>query len=330
MRSVSHAETTRRPGMWVLAMSTAVLACHSSTYEQSYLRASHNFSFRAQYPQVDALFNAFDFGHAALYERELRSTGTLARDVDTVLYTKVTATVLRHPSRVTLDERAIAPAYATVAPEVLETFEWAHMLHRQLYDVLADGSIPDEKRDEVVADVLRYYRSRADLALSVSPKSMDLMEGQPYSLALRRVAPRYNALIWSYHWLQMALYEALLAAPPGPSREALVHEAVNGFWKLAGSDGRLPSTMPMSPAIAAHFTIRYPEAAAIFDNLHALHDVVGDILATPSIPQPAKRSALLHALRQYQDAVTAISDRDEWMKMSRAMGVEAMGGAIVP
>jgi hypothetical protein len=313
-----------------LAAGVFLVGCHQHTYEQTYLRASHNHAFRDAYPGVDALFNAFDFGHAALYEAELRSTRTIPHDVDTVLYARVTSTVLAHPSRVTLDEHAIAPRYAVLAPEVVETFEWAHMLHRQLYDVLADSRIPDGQRDVRVDAVLRYYRSRSDLALSGKPKSMGAMEGQPFSLTLRKSAPQYNALIWSYHWLQMALYEALLAQPPGRARDALVAEAVASFRTMSESRGRIPSIMPMSPAIAPRFTKRYPEAAAIFDNLHALHDVVGDILASSAIAASSKRPALLAALDTYRNDVTDVVSIDDWMGMSRAMGAAAMGGILAP
>ncbi|MES2180141.1 MAG: hypothetical protein V4550_19955 [Gemmatimonadota bacterium] len=313
-----------------LIVSATTASCHPVAYEQTYLRASHNYAFRGQYPRVDALFNAFDFGHAALYERELRHPGTLTHDVDTVLYTLVTTRVLRHPSSVTLDEHAIAPRYATTAPELVEAFEWAHMLHRQLYDVLSDARIADSQRDARVADVMRYYRSRPDLALSSKPKNMALMEGQPFSLSLRRAAPAYNALIWSYHWLQMSLYEALLAAPAGTTRDTLVQRSVDAFWTLALSHGRVPSTMPLSPAIAERFTQRYPDAAAVFDNLHALHDVVGDILASPAVPPARKRAALLVALHQYQDDATLVVSRDDWLMMAREMDSAAMGGRVIP
>ena len=50
-----------------------------------------------------------------------------------------------------LDESAIAPDFVKLAPEVSEMFEWAHMLHRQIYDILADERIPDSQRDARVA-----------------------------------------------------------------------------------------------------------------------------------------------------------------------------------
>ncbi len=41
----------------------------TTVYEQFYLPADHNFVFRRYYPAADRLFNAFDFGHAILYEK---------------------------------------------------------------------------------------------------------------------------------------------------------------------------------------------------------------------------------------------------------------------
>ncbi len=37
-------------------------------HEQFYMPAGHNWVFRRNYPMADRLFNAFDYGHAVLYE----------------------------------------------------------------------------------------------------------------------------------------------------------------------------------------------------------------------------------------------------------------------
>ena len=41
----------------------------ATTYETFYLQAPHNWVFRNNYQAADRLFNAFDYGHAILYER---------------------------------------------------------------------------------------------------------------------------------------------------------------------------------------------------------------------------------------------------------------------
>jgi hypothetical protein len=299
-----------------------------SAYHRTYLDAPHNWAFRDRYPDADRLFNGFDYGHAILYETLWRRPGAPTAALDVEQFDFITKRLLAAPPRLPLEESAIGPEWAKLAPEALEMFEWAHMLHRQLYDVWADERIPVARKDAEVAAVMQYYRRRRDLAFSTRPKSMELMDGQPYSTAFRRRFPKYNALIWSYHWLQMTVYDALLAGTTCAEREANVAAAVERFWAIVtGRGAQLPSVMPMSPAIAPRFTTRYPEAAAVFDNLHALHDVVADILADPAVPRRDKRQRILAAVAAYRDDTTAVTTADEWHSMARDMGVAAMGGA---
>jgi hypothetical protein len=306
------------------AVSGCVLlaaGCGARTYEQTYLGARDNWSFRDQYPSADRLFNGFDYGHAILSETLLRHPDDAGRRLDGAVYRYVTCSVLQHPPHVPLEERAVGPTYGAQFPEAVETFEWAHMLHRQLYDIIADERLTPAMREVRIAAALRYYRSRPDLALSSTPKTMVLMEGQRYSLAFRRVAPRFNGLIWSYHWLQMALYDALLQAPDPAARRIAVARDVQRFMRMTQDSGRnAPTAMPMSAAVAPEFTRRYPQASVIFDNLHALHDVVSDVLASPLISRQAKRNEVRQALARYRDSTSFAMPRDEFFAMSREMG----------
>jgi len=296
-------------------------------YEQTYMRASHNWAFRAAYPGVDRLFNAFDYGHSKLYETLWRSPNAPGSVLDDREFTFITTRLLVNPPAVALDESAIGPEWAKLAPEALEMFEWAHMLHRQIYDVLADERIKPADKDAKVAELMRYYRSRPALAFSALPKSMELMEGQPYSLAFRKRFPKYNGLIWSYHWLQMTLYDALLAGATPAEKKANVAAVTARFWEmLRGGQGALPEMMPMSPAIAPAFSGRFTGAAIIFDNLHSMHDVVSDILANPVVPREKKRQAILAAAAKYRDSTSNLTSIDEWRSMANEMGVQHMGG----
>jgi len=297
-------------------------------YDQSYLAASHNWAFRNAFPKVDALFNAFDYGHAKLYETLWREPLANNAVLDDAEFGFITTKLLRKPPTVALDEGAIAPEWEKLAPEVAAMFDWAHMLHRQIYDVWTDDHIPLTAKDARVAALLSYYKSRRNLAFSSQPKNMNLMEGQSYSLAFRKRYPRYNGLIWSYHWLQMAVYEALLAPGNAQQRKENVDAVVGRFWALIDSaPARLPTVMPQSPEIAPLFSARYPEAAIIFDNLHSLHDVVSDVLANSAIPRDQKRRKILEAAARYRDDTSSIVSIDEWKEMARAMGVANMGGA---
>lgn len=299
-------------------------------YPQTYLRAPHNWEFRARYPDTDGLFNAFDYGHAILYETLLEHPADAARRLDGDEIAFITTKLLRHPPSVPLEERAIGPHYGTLVPELIAMFEWAHMLHRQIYDVWADEWLSPEQKDAAIRALLRYYHSRSDLALSGHPKSMDLMEGQRYSLSFRHAIPKFNGLMWSYHWLQMAIYDAMLTGRDAAERREQVDSTVARFFVMIDSaPANMPSVMPMSAAVAPVFSERYPDAAIVFDNLHALHDVVSDVLASPLIPAHRKRAAILEAAAHYRDDTTAVTSREEWLTMSRAMDADRMGGVAI-
>ena len=325
----------RHSGRFSLAALAAIVICvagcgagiASSSYDQTFLSANHNWAFRNEFAGVDALFNAFDYGHARLYETLWRNPSTPRTQLDDREFGFITRDLLRHPPRVQLDEGAIGPNWVKLAPEVAAMFEWAHMLHRQIYDVWTDDRICESDKDARVAALVAYYKSRPTLAFSSNPKNMNLMEGQSYSLSFRKRFPTYNGLIWSYHWLQMTLYEALLASHDPQQRRQNIDAVVGRFWALLDrAPQSLPTTMPLSPEIAPTFSARYPEAAIIFDNLHSLHDVVSDILAAPEIPRAEKRRWILNLAGTYRDNRAWTVSIEEWKAMARAMDLDKMGG----
>jgi uncharacterized protein (DUF305 family) len=318
--------------MALLALATGGLPAAAGAQwvtvpEQFYLQASHNWVFRARHANADRLFNAFDFGHAILYEELYTRPDAPASRLEEGTYDQLVRQVLVRPPRVPLEEAAIAVRYTRLAPEAKAMFEWAHLLHRQLYDVLADERLAPAQQDAEVARLLRYYRSRPDLAFSARPKSMALMQEQPYSLAFRAKYPKFNGLIWGYHWLQVGLYEPLVAGRSTEARQAGVRAAVARFWQMIeGGVATLPHQMPMTAAVAPAFAARYPEAAIVFDNLHSMHDVISDILANPAVPRGAKRAEILRAAARFRDDTTEVMTEAGWRRMSVEMGVENMGG----
>src|SRR5215218_8040576 len=72
LMSSARGFTIRARALVALAMLAATArstqAQWSTTHEQFYRQASHNWQFRKNYPAADRLFNAFDYGHAILYE----------------------------------------------------------------------------------------------------------------------------------------------------------------------------------------------------------------------------------------------------------------------
>jgi hypothetical protein len=321
--------TTRLLCGIALALPSASQAQWSTTYEQFYMPGGFNFEFRQNYPAADRLFNAFDYGHAILYERLWTKPNAPVSELEEKEFQFITRRLLVNPPSLPLEEGAIEIAYVKIAPEAKMMFEWAHLLHRQIYDVWADERLTPTQKDAKVHELIRYYKTRKDLAFSSVPKNMDLMEGQPYSLAFRKKYPKFNGLIWAYHWLQIGLYEPLLAGKNKDERQSGVAATVTRFRQMIEQPPTwMPRVMPMTPAVAPLFTARYPEAAIIFDNLHSMHDVISDILANPSVSRSQKRAEILKAASRYRDNTSFVMTPNEWRQMATMMGVQNMGGPV--
>ena len=323
----------RRIGAVLLTSAALVVPAQAqwvTTFESFYLQAPHNWTFRSNYQNADRLFNAFDYGHAILYETLFTKPGAPASVLEETIYDRLTTQILVRPPKVPLEEVAIEPMYSRLAPEAKAMFDWSHVLHRQIYDVLADERIADAAKDAEVQRLIAYYKTRPDLAFSSKPKSMALMQEQPYSLAFRQKYPKFNGLIWGYHWFQVGLYEPLLVGKTVAERQAGVRATVARFWQmLREPPASLPYQMPMTSAISPEFARRYPEAAIIFDNLHSMHDVVSDILANPAVPRDRKRAEIMRAAQLFRDDTSYVMPVAAWLVMSKEMGVENMGGPAV-
>ncbi len=314
-----------------LALSAPVAAAQwVTTYETFYFQAPHNWTFRDAYQHADRLFNAFDYGHAILYETLWTRPDAPASALEERIYDRLTKQILVRPPHVPLDENAIEPMYARLAPEAKAMFDWSHILHRQIYDVLADERLSDTDKDHAVQQLIAYYKTRRDLAFSSKPKSMELMQEQPYSLAFRQKYPKFNGLIWGYHWFQVGLYEPLIVGRNSAERQAGVRATVARFWQMLQDPlASLLYQMPMTAAISPEFAKRYPEAAIIFDNLHSMHDVVSDILANPSVPRDRKRAEIVKAGQLFRDDTSYVMSVPAWLTMATEMGVQNMGGPSV-
>lgn len=95
---------------------------------------------------------------------------------------------------------------------------------------------------------------------------------------------------------------------------------------LRESPAGMPRVMPMTATVAPLFTERHPRAAAIFDNLHMMHDIISDILAADTVPRSRKRAVIYEALDEFQDPTRNVMSRDAWLMMGEHMGgIEAMG-----
>jgi hypothetical protein len=300
--------------------------------EQFYYPGSFNWKFLGTYPEAARLFNAFDYGHAILYETlytrpdSVRAASELGR-----AYRYLTTDLLVRPPRFAVAEEAIEPTYAKLAWKAMRMFDWAHVLHRQLYDVYADERIPGARKDSLIEKLTDYYLRNREFAFAPVPKSMTLMDDQSYSQVFRKRFQTFNGLIWSYHWLQVGLYEPFIAGHTLDQKKAGVQAAVSRFWDMLKSPPQgMPRVMPMTATVAPLFTERHPRAAAIFDNLHMMHDIISDILAADTVPRGKKRDVIYAVLGEFRDTTRNVMTREEWLMMGHHMGgIEAMGGPAV-
>ncbi|HUF36383.1 MAG TPA: hypothetical protein VMN37_10560 [Gemmatimonadales bacterium] len=318
--------------LWLTLLLTGLaspppLASQDRRDEWFYLPGSFNWRFLATYPSAARLFNAFDYGHAVLYERLYTGGGDAAAALERE-YRYLTTDLLVRPPRFAVAEEAVAPAYSKAAWRAKQMFDWAHVLHRQIYDIYADDRLQAAAQDSLIERVTDYYLARGDYAFAPVPKSMDLMEGQHFSRSFRRAYPEFNGLIWAYHWLQIGLYEPLIAGRTPAERKAGIDAALARFWSMLDeAPSRMPAFMPMTAAVAPRFSERHPRAAAIFDNLHMMHDIISDVLTAGSVPHEEKRAEIYRQLEELRDTTRNTMTWEEWAQMGEAMGgVDVMGG----
>lgn len=309
-------------------MLAAPAAAQDRRDEQFYFPGAFNWQFLRHYPEAARLFNAFDYGHAVLYERLLTTRGDAraARLADEYRY--LTTDLLVRPPRFAVAEEAVMPSYAKLAWQAKQMFDWAHVLHRQIYDVYSDERLTITAKDSLIERLTDYYLSRSDIAFTPVPKSMALMDDQRFSQVFRREHPEFNGLIWAYHWLQVGLYEPLLAGTTRDERTRLVQATVGRFWDMVRT-GDYPTVMPMTSAIAPEFSRRHPRAAVVFDNLHMMHDIISDVLASPLVANDAKRETIYAQLAEFRNPATNVITMADWLRMADHMGgVDAMGGPV--
>ncbi|MGH7704169.1 MAG: hypothetical protein ACREMO_13825 [Gemmatimonadales bacterium] len=299
-----------------------------SRNEQFYYPGSFNWVMLKNYPEAARLFNAFDYGHAILYEKLYTEPDAPVATLESKQFDYITGDLLIRPPRFAVAEEVIEPSYARLAWKAKLMFDWAHVLHRQIYDLYADDRLSEGAKDSLIEVVTDYYLSNKDLAFASAPKSMQLMDGQYFSQEFRRRYPKMNGLIWAYHWLQVGLYEPLIAGKTPAEKKAGVKAVLARFWSMIEDPpNRFPKVMPMTAAVAPEFARRHPRAAVAFDNLHMMHDIISDVLTSSKVPRGEKRAEIYHQLADFTRPDQNTMALDEWCNMGELMGgVGLMGG----
>jgi len=258
-------------------------------------RGPWRYAIQKELPQLYREFNGIDFGHAHLAESLLKTQDSAAIER---ARQEVLDFIFSSP-RVPPDEEQIAPTVTRLAPEVGKTFDWTHVFHRSLYDLFA-SDLTDSEKEEAYRRLLANYLEKPE---AITPHRLDHHQALwsfPESKSFRDRFPKFNTQIWVYHWLQAAVYDVQLLGGPEKQRELIptIIAHYHGYLRRPPVEWRF---MPMMPEGAPGFAKRFPEAAAIFDNLHMLHDNYDDILVRPDLYPTfqSKREAVLRILPIY-------------------------------
>lgn len=237
------------------------------------------------YPEAQRLLFAFDYGHALVYEKLLIERGQITdpEKFEKELLVQI-MNILKNPPATKTDEADIAPQYVFTFPKILNLFDWSHLLHQFILDVLATSADRGPAMTKRVQDLYVQYQLKKMIAITDVCKTMLFMDGHYFSKSFRRTFPSFNLLIWSYHWFQIKLYDDLLL-PTKAERDVAVAKTVANFKALISDlpDSADFDMMPETAKEAPNFAKMFPSIPSAFDNNHMLHDIVSDLLTSEKV-----------------------------------------------
>lgn len=287
-----------RPFLLVLLLPGLAAASFQDWLEQRnqrfYLRGPWNWTISRQLPELQVEFNGIDFGHAHLAETLLHSSNDAAIEQARL---EILAFIDSKPS-LPPDEAFIAPTFYRLAWAPQNVFDWAHQLHRDLYDLFAADNVPD--KETAYRQILTNYLAQPQ---AITPQSLDhagALWTFPESRNFVRRFPKFNAQIWAYHWFQAKIAEVQVDHSL-PEQQAALKPVLAEYHGYLTDPPLDWSFMPLFSEIAPTFSQRFPEAANIFDNLHMLHDNLDDVLSSPDLfpTMAAKRERIYQILEIY-------------------------------
>jgi hypothetical protein len=234
--------------------------------------------------------NAVAVGHAMAYEDLV--TGKADR-LETDTFNRINW-VLNNPPRFMPDEANISPTFGRKYGVLEQVFDWTHVLHAQTVDVLASTQLTDAEKDAEIECLYQFYLESVPYAVTGLPMNMGYLDEQPYSKAFRQKYPKVNGLFWGYHWLQGTMYDALSGKTLQEQR-ATYAELGKRYHEIELYRTDRPF-MPMFAEVSPRFAERFPHIANTFDNLHMLHDMVNDILASDWMSEEQKEAQIKRAI----------------------------------
>ena len=241
-------------------------------------------------PKLARDMNAVAVGHAMAYEDLV--TGKAA-GLETRTFSRIDR-VLKNPPRFMPDEAAISPTFGRKYGVLEQVFDWTHILHAQTLDILASKDLTEPQKDAEIEKVWKYYFESVPYAITPLPMNMEFLDGQPYSTAFRKKYPKVNGLFWGYHWLQGVSYDTLYRVALADQKTA--YELIGDRYHKVELYRTDRPFMPMFGETSPRFAARFPHIANAFDNLHMLHDLVNDILATDGLTQRQREEQVKRAI----------------------------------
>lgn len=234
--------------------------------------------------------NALAVGHAFAYEDLV--TGK-AKDLETKTFERINW-VLNNPPRFMPDEANISSTFGRKYGVLEQVFDWTHILHAQTVDVLASTKLTDAEKNAEIERLYQFYVESVPYAVTPLPMNMGYLDSQPYSKAFRQEHPKVNGLFWGYHWLQGRMYDTLYGKTLPEQRDAYAKTGKR-YHELELYRTDRPF-MPMFAEVSPKFAMKYPHLSNTFDNLHMLHDMVNDILASDWITEDQKSEQIKRAI----------------------------------
>jgi hypothetical protein len=254
-----------------------------------YRRGRYNFDVY-NLPKLARDLNAVAVGHAMAYEDLVTGkAGTL----ESKTFERINR-VLKNPPRFMPDEAALSPSFGRRYGVLEQVFDWTHVLHAQTVDVLASRELSQAEKDSEIERLWRFYFESVPYAITPLPMNMAFLDGQPYSAAFRKLYPKVNGLFWGYHWLQGSMYDMLYRVSPADQRSS--YEVLGERYHRVELYRTDRPFMPMFGEVSPRFAARFPQIANAFDNLHMLHDMVNDILASDGLTDREKGEQIKRAV----------------------------------
>jgi hypothetical protein len=254
-----------------------------------YKRGAYNYDVYNVRPLALDL-NAVAVGHALAYEDLV--TGKAAT-LETKTFERIQR-VLKNPPKFMPDEASLSPTFGRKYGVLEQVFDWTHILHAQTVDVLASTKLTHAEKEREIEALWKFYFESVPYAISPLPLNMEWLDSQPYSMAFRTKYPKVNGLFWGYHWLQGTMYDSLYGLTLEQQKRS--YEIIGKRYHTTELYRTDRPFMPMFAEVSPRFAARFPHIANAFDNLHMLHDMVNDILASPWMSERQKDDQIKRAM----------------------------------